>query len=459
MSKLNLHVLQVSTFDIAGGAEKIAWSLLESHKLNGCDSWLAVGDKRSTNANVISLQNDKYRGLGARFWISIGNVLSPLVGKIPGTGLLRQWLCLVGQTRRFLEIQEGYEDFDFPATSKLLELINERPDIIHCHNLHGGYFDLRALPQLSQQVPVILTLHDAWLLSGHCAHSFDCNRWKTGCGNCPDLSIYPAIRRDATAYNWQRKAEIYRNSHLYVVTPCQWLMDKVNQSMLKPGIVASKVIPNGVDLKVFHPAEQNEARMDLGLPTDAKILLFAANGIRKNIWKDYKTLQSALEKIAKTGTKVLCIALGEKAPPEHIYEVEIRFVPYQQDPNKVAQYYQAADLYVHPARAETFPNTVLEALACGTPVVASAVGGIPEQVVEGKTGFLVPVGDAQAMAERIIQLLEDDILKLRMGMQAADVAKKKFDIDRQVTEYLKLYQRIIEERSTGSIEKSKKIMK
>ncbi len=446
MSKSNLHVLQVSTFDIAGGAEKIAWGLLESHKLHGCDSWLAVGNKRSTNANVILLQNDKYRGLWARFWISIGNVLSLLIGKVPRTGLLSQWLCWVGQTRRFLEIQQGHEDFDFPATSKLLELTNERPDIIHFHNLHGGYFDLRALPQLSQQVPVILTLHDAWLLSGHCAHSFDCNRWKTGCGNCPYLSIYPAIRRDATAYNWQRKADIYRNSRLYVVTPCKWIMDKVNQSMMKPGIVASKVIPNGVDLKVFHPANKIEARAGIGLPTDAKILLFAANGIRKNIWKDYKTLQSVLEKIAKTGTKVLCVALGEKAPPERICDVEIKFVPYQQDPNKVARYYQAADLYVHPARAETFPNTVLEALACGTPVVASAVGGIPEQIEDGITGFLTLQGDAEAMAEKIMQLLEDDILRLRMGMQAADAAKKKFDIDKQVIEYLKWYERIIEDR-------------
>jgi len=87
----------------------------------------------------------------------------------------------------------------------------------------------------------VLTLHDAWLLAGHYAHSFDCNYWKIGCGSCPDLSIYPVIRRDATAYNWQRKAEIYRTSRLYAFTPSQWLMDWVNQSMLKPGAVASKV--------------------------------------------------------------------------------------------------------------------------------------------------------------------------------------------------------------------------
>lgn len=285
----------------------------------------------------------------------------------------------------------------------------------------------------------MLTLHDAWLLSGHCAHSFDCECWKTGCGNCPNLSIYPAIRRDATAYNWQRKAEIYRESQFYVVTPSQWLMDKVDQSMLKPGVVASKVIPNRVDLKAFHPADRASARQDLGLPHDATILLFAANGIRKNIWKDYRTLQSALAEIAKTGATVLCIALGETAPPEQIGDVAIRFVPYQKDPQQVARYYQAADLYIHPARADTFPTTVLEALACGTPVVASAVGGIPEQVVEGRTGFLVPVGDARAMAGRVLDLLGDDGLRVRMGRQAAGDAARRFGRERMVGEYLAFY--------------------
>lgn len=135
--------------------------------------------------------------------------------------------------------------------------------------------------------------------------------------------------------------------------------------------------------------------------------------------------------MANTGTKILCIALGEKALSERICDVEIRFVPYQQDPSKVARYYQAADLYVHPARAETFPNTILEALACGTPVVASAVGGIPEQIEDGITGFLTQQGDSEAMVARILQLLEDDGLRLRMGMQATNAAKERFNLERQ----------------------------
>ncbi len=106
---------------------------------------------------------------------------------------------------------------------------------------------------------------------------------------------------------------------------------------------------------------------------------------------------------------------------------------------KIARFYQAADLYIHPARAETFPTTVLETLACGTPVVASAVGGIPEQVIEGRTGFLVPVGDARALAGRVLDLLADEGLRLRMGRQAAENAARRFGLEKMVREYLVFY--------------------
>jgi glycosyltransferase involved in cell wall biosynthesis len=430
MNENALRILQVSTCDVAGGAEKIAWDLFTSYRTQGYQSWLVVGIKRSQNQDVFFIPNRLNRAF--RF-------IPSNVQNLPHTVYLGKRIDLLTSPNRMCAYLKGHEDFDHPETFDLLKLTPEPPDILHCHNLHGGYFDLRALPHLSHQVPTVLTLHDAWLLSGHCAHSFDCEQWKTGCGNCPDLSIYPAIWRDATAYNWQRKAEVYRRSQLYVVTPCQWLMDKVEHSMLKSGIVASKVIPNGVDLRVFHPADQVEARHELGLPYDANIVLFAANGIRRNIWKDYKTLRSALVEIAKSGLKVLCIALGDTAPPEHIMGVEIRFVPYQRDPKKVACFYQAADLYIHPARADTFPNTILEALACGTPVVASAVGGIPEQVVEGWTGFLVPAGDAYAMAGRVLELLADQGLRQKMGVQAAEDARCRFGLGRMIEEYLMFY--------------------
>jgi len=141
---------------------------------------------------------------------------------------------------------------------------------------------LRLLPWLTHQAPVVFTLHDAWLLSGHCAHSFDCERWKIGCGECPDLTIIPAIKKDATASNWKLKEKIYAASRLRMTTPSRWLMDKVTQSMLQPAIVESRVIPNGVDISIYKPGDRRAARTELGIPLESKVLLFTSNWARNS---------------------------------------------------------------------------------------------------------------------------------------------------------------------------------
>jgi glycosyltransferase involved in cell wall biosynthesis len=324
--------------------------------------------------------------------------------------------------------------------------------------LHGELFDLRELPRLSHTVPVVLTLHDAWLLSGHCAHSFDCDRWKTGCGECPDLTIPPAVWRDATAFNWQRKKQIYSQSRLFVSTPSRWLMRKVEQSMLAPAIAAARIIPNGVDLTSFRPGNKATARSALGLPSDPRILLFVSKRPRRSMWKDYPVLDAAFGQLGNRLTRqlLLLIVLGETAPTERRGRNEVRFVAYQGDPETVARYYQAADLYVHPSRADTFPSTVLEALACGTPVVATAVGGIPEQVLDlgahtadQATGILTPPADAAALAAGIERLVLDPKLLQQLSQNAAADARSRFDFERQADDYLNWYGEILSSQSSS----------
>ena len=442
----NLKILLVNASDENGGAAKVAFALSQGYWERGHQSFLAVRYKRSGEKTVFQIDNDSYRSRWARMMLNIGRGIAITAAKENDRRYVRNLSIIMGEPLRVLRRVRGFEDFDYPGTWRILDQLPGRPDILHCHNLHGGYFDLRALPWLSKLLPVVVTLHDAWLLSGNCAHSFECNRWRTGCGHCPDVSIPPGILRDNTDRNWLRKKAIFSSSKLYLAAPSRWLMDKARNSILSPAIAESKVIANGVDLSVFKPNDKVEARKALGLEKEAKILLFASYGIRESIWKDYQTMRKVLMILSRGSDqrKLKFIGLGESGSKEQLGNTEIEFIPYQGDPLVVAKFYQAADVYVHPARTENFPTSVIESSACGTPVVATRVGGIPEQIENGDNGFLVELGDAEGMAGRIWELFENEELGIKIGQRAAETARRKFGLARMIEDYLSWYESILD---------------
>jgi len=462
-----LSILQVCTSNRGGGAERVASMLTEELQLRGYSASLAVGFKRGDDAGVIEIPNEDCRHVWARFWLGFGMAENRGGGK---GGVGSRGLRLLAEPARSLRRLRGIEDFDFPGSRRLLELPSKSPDIVHAHNLHGDYFDLRVLPVISERLCFMVTLHDQWMFSGHCAHSFDCERWRSGCGRCPDLTIYPRIRRDMTAYNWRRKREIYAAMRLYLASPSNWLLSRVYESILAPAIVEARVIRNGVDLKTYLPGDKRDARRELGIPVGVKMLLFAAQGLRTNPFKDYATLESALMRLGEIRNlgELLFVGLGDNGASRRIGGVELRFVPFQSSPAAVARYYQAADMYVHAARAEVAPLAIAEAMACGTPVVASAVGGIPEQVkglrwpgaresVAGcncyaateANGLMVPAGDPRSLADALKYLLADDDLRAQLGANASRDAAQQFDQNRQVSDYLAWYRQIGEVRKNG----------
>ena len=199
-------------------------------------------------------------------------------------------------------------------------------------------------------------------------------------------------------------------------------MDMVERSILAPAAVRRRVIPNGVDLDVFRPGDRVGARRELGVEDDATLVVFAAQGGRANEFKDFPTLRTAL---ARLEVPVLATALGDpEAGQEQAGRATIRSAG-EVPPAGVARWLQAADLYVHPSRADTFPSGVLEALACGTPVVASRVGGIPEQVRD-ETGVLVDPADPAGFASAIESLLADPARRERMSIAAVEDARTRF---------------------------------
>ena len=448
-------ILTVNTADAGGGAERVARELHESYAAAGEDAWFATGIRRSTAPQVVEIPNLQHRSAWARAMNHLAAAMSPRGIGFRAARMLRD---VIAEPSRGAHRRRGFEDFNFPGTESLLELTPRRPDVLHLHNLHGGYFDLRALPALSAQVPTIISLHDAWLLSGHCAHSFECGRWESGCGSCPALWIYPAVPRDETAFNWVRKREIFTQSALFVGVPCTWMADLVQRSILAPSVRALKVIPYGVDLGFFRADDKATARAALGLDSTRLVMLTTATSLRSQTWRDSAAFRGALERLGAVAAGAQWIALGESGPDEQVGQVTVRHVAFEPDERRLLQWYQAADAYVHPARADTFPLMILEALACGTPVIASAVGGIPEQIVAAgtkgavgavmdpgqATGVLAAPGDAQSLANAIDWFTAlDASSRAVMSANAARDAATRFDRKRHAREYLKWIRTLI----------------
>jgi glycosyltransferase involved in cell wall biosynthesis len=438
--------------DNYGGAARIAWDLHTAYRKMGHHSRMFVGKKFGDDADV-DLVPDAYPSSA---WELFRQLLKKIKSyDVESSNKILGWFARRLSKNDPIRLWNNYwclEDFDYPGTWKLLDIAREqKSDIVHLHNLHANYFDLRILPSLSARHLVVMTLHDAWLLSGHCAHSLDCERWKIGCGSCPYLNISPPMLRDSTACYWRRKRNIYSKSQVYVVSPSQWLIDKAKDvnSILRPAAVNFRVIPNGVDLSIFHPASKSQVRQELGILKDAFVLLFVAAGSKDNLsinlYKDYATIHAALEIVARQtlGKEVVFLAVGGSDDEKVcIGNMLIKFLPYVSNPVEIAKYYQAADAYLHAAHAETFPTVILESLACGTPVIATAVGGIPEQVTDNLNGFLVKKFDASAMAARILEIFNNSELRGQLAEQSAMTAKKLWGLDRMVKNYLSYYQEI-----------------
>jgi glycosyltransferase involved in cell wall biosynthesis len=226
------------------------------------------------------------------------------------------------------------------------------------------------------------------------------------------------------------------------------MASQVESSML--GAHSVRVIPNAIDTDIFQPGQKESARLELGLPANAFICLFVAvSGKETNPYKDYPTIEKAIKRLTELipGEEIWFVCLGGRMRASETRGRRV-FPGIVRDSRRVARFYQAADVYLHAANADNFPCTVLEAQACALPVVATAVGGVPEQVEEGLTGWMVPRGDDVAMAERVLTLWKDRDRRTSMRHGAALRAAKLFNLQRQVDDYLYLYRSLMDGASS-----------
>ncbi|MFQ5923318.1 MAG: glycosyltransferase, partial [Anaerolineales bacterium] len=304
--------------------------------------------------------------------------------------------------------------------------------------------------------PLIWRLPDMWAITGHCAFSYSCERWMSGCHHCPWLNghgrtfVEPRPTRwDFTRRVWHAKRRIYERTPLHIVVNSAWMKACVQHSILKEAISVS-TISNGVDLNVFKQVPKNKARRRLGLPQEAPIVLSAAAGLGHHR-KGYRYAAQAMAQLQSSGDRTpLLITMGKPQGVDRAYPLrKAQHFGFIEHEATQALLYAAADVLLCATLAEGQPQVALEALACGTPIVAFDLGPMPEFVRPRETGYLGRPKDAVDLARGVRLLLEDRAKLDRMGRQCRALAEQEFSPDLQAEQYIDLFQRILENRPEG----------
>ena len=404
-----MNILHINQADIAGGAAIAGYRLHQGLLNRGIDSRLLVGTAKIKSDRIASIKR-KYR---------LENQLSRL-------------------SRYFgLNYINLVSSFDV-AKHKFYQ----EADLLHFHNLHTGYFNYLTLPSLTKNKPAVFTLHDMWSFTGHCAYSYNCDRWKEGCGQCPDLNTYPAVVRDNTHWEWKLKNWLYSRSNLTIVTYSKWLIEQVRQSMLTRFPI--HYIPQGIDTEDYQPIDTDKCRFSLDIPQNKKVLLFGADNIN-DPRKGGDLLIEALSKLPESlKAETILLTFGSNGTTiAKTVDIKSLDLGYIASDRLKSIAYSAADLFLFPTRADVFGLVAQEAMACGTPTISFDVGGVRDLVRHNITGYLAVAEDTKDFSQGIIQLLEDSKLREKMAQNCRAIAVKEYSTELQIQKYIEVYRNVL----------------
>ncbi|MDJ0579618.1 glycosyltransferase [Crocosphaera sp.] len=422
----SLKVAQLNTIDVGGGAARAAYRLHKGLQQAGQKSLLLAKYKLSRDETV------------------------GLVQSLPSLD--------TAQTDPFTALQTHYINnnrtdlsntlFNFPYPGWDMSQAEEvqTADIIQLHwvAMFQSPQTLKRLASLGK--PIVWTLHDMWGFTGGCHYAAGCEGYQFNCNNCPQLK---ADQFDLAAAILQDKLDLLSGINLTLVTPSYWLADCVRKSALfKHQRV--EVIPNGVEIDKFIPIPKAKAKESLGIkPNTFTLLIGADNGNekRKGFEQMIKALEVCLDDekffIAVQQEKIKLLSFG--VPNDQLNSLKIPVVSLGQIncDDKLAEIYSAADIFVLPSLEDNLPNTMLESMSCGTPVVGFEVGGLPDLVQDNITGKLVPKGDCFALAQAILSALKTPEKRAVMGENCRQLIQEKYSLSVQANAYLNLYKELL----------------
>ena len=317
-------------------------------------------------------------------------------------------------------------------------------DVVNLHLIHAApFFSLMNLPRLSRKKKVILSVHDMFFLTGHCVYSGDCERWKTGCGSCPQLDVPFKISRDTTARNWRLKNWIFNQSSLDIVVGSAWQEERVSQSPFLSRF-RRHMIPYGVDLRVFKPGDKNEARRRMGLPENAHVIAFRSAPFHRN-FKGTDYIQQALQ-IVQPSRPTILLTFDEVGGLDNLRnKYQFDELGWVFDDEKIAMALQAADVFLMPSTAEAFGLMAIESMACGTPPIVFDGTALPDTIGGPDCGVIVPQGDAAMLAKAITDCLEHPERMDVYRCNGIRHVSSKHSFEEYAHRYLNLYQKIAKE--------------
>jgi protein O-GlcNAc transferase len=399
------NVLHINTFDKIGGAAILANSLCKELNGRGLDSKLLVHKK---------FFNDNY------------------------TFLLKRIRSIKQLLFDFLQIRNNWDDFYESSSIKIFELeLFKNADIIHLHNIHGGYFNPLLLPVLTSIKPVIWTFHDTQELKYPCDNYKTCEKWQNDCYDCDyyDKKYF----EDKMFKLWLKKKNIFESSNFTIVCPSNWLKSKVQNSVFRNHNI--ELVYNGIDTLIYTNKRDLVNRTDFGLPDDKFIILFIAHGGINNPSKGGEYFHKVYDCLKSNEFFFISIG-GNKTGFKDKNWMEIDYID---DQIKMASYYSLSDLLVYPSVNDVFGLVVAESLACGTPVVTFRTGGIPEIVEHMKTGYIAPQGDIDKIIDGVMIYYNNVELRKRVEIDGPLRVKQKFSVDVMVDNYIRLYEKKIKE--------------
>ncbi len=318
-------------------------------------------------------------------------------------------------------------------------------DIVCLHWIAGSFLHPSDLVRLRK--PLVWRLSDLWPFTGGCHFTGGCRAFEQRCGCCPSLGSRDP--NDLAGRDFAARERAYEALDLTIVAPSRWIAGEARRSALF-GQRRIVHIPTGIDVSVFRPMPRQEARRLLDLPADDRpILLFGAMEATSNDRKGFGPLQKALSLFAGTQAARGAVAVvfgGATNESQAIGGLQVVHVGKIADEARLARLYAAADVLIAPFIEDNLPNVVLELLACATPVVAFAAGGIPDAVEHEQNGILAPVGDADALAQGIEWVI-DPVRKPALDAAARQTAESRFDISLCARRYRDLFADLLADRA------------